>query len=226
MFAYIPARIGSKRIAKKNIKALGGKPVICHVIERLLASSDIQGIAVSTDSQEVIEIVSKYEKVVTLAPREPVLSNDDATFIDLIKFDLPRFCHYFNDDDVLFTLATSALVTTEHYTQAINAYLKQPSALVLSVTELQQPPRLALELMETGQLTPLDKAAYLKPTKDLRPAYVDSGNFYLFKHSLMKNKQMFLDLTPMIPYILPLETGIDVDTPNDWRNLEANYNKL
>ena len=76
MFAYIPARIGSKRIRKKNIRILDGKPLIIHVIDNLLETSEINDIAVSTDSDEVLEICSDINDVTTLDLREKELEDD------------------------------------------------------------------------------------------------------------------------------------------------------
>ena len=74
MFAYIPARIGSKRVPKKNIRMLDGKPLIIHVIDNLLETSEINDIAVSTDSDEVVEICSDINDVTTLDLREKKIS--------------------------------------------------------------------------------------------------------------------------------------------------------
>ena len=95
MFAYIPARIGSKRIKKKNIRPLDGKPLIEHVIDNLSKSKMINGISVSTDSSEILEIC-KAKNITTLGLRDSKLSDNITGFIDLIKYDLPRFCNYFN----------------------------------------------------------------------------------------------------------------------------------
>lgn len=221
MFAYIPARIGSKRIPKKNIKLLGDKPSICHVIESLILCKGLNGIAVSTDSPEILEITRRYPKVVTLERREESLSDDTSGFMDLVKHDLKRFCSYFNDDEVIFTLATSALIGPSDYEQAIQEFQSNRDGLTFSVTKLEHQPRLALELNSDGTLSALDKPAYLMPTKDLKPAFTDSGNFYLFKHSQMQKQAMFLDLEPLVPIILPKHKGIDVDTPEDWQLLET-----
>ena len=84
MFAYIPARIGSKRIRKKNIRLLDGKPLIIHVIDNLLETPEINDIAVSTDSDEILEICSDLNGVTTLDLREKKLADDKTDFMDLI----------------------------------------------------------------------------------------------------------------------------------------------
>ena len=223
MFAYIPARIGSKRIPKKNLKLLGDKPSICHVIESLLSCKRLNGIAVSTDSPEIQKLTQQYPNVVTLELRNESLSDDTSGFMDLVKHDLNRFCSYFNDDEVIFTLATSALIEPSDFEHAIQEFQLNRDGLTFSVTQFEHQPRLALELNSDGKLSALDKSAYLMPTKDLKPAFTDSGNFYLFKHSLMQKQAMFLDLEPLVPIILPKHKGIDVDTPEDWQLLEKSF---
>ena len=90
MFAYIPARGGSKRIPRKNIRPLNGKPVIARVIESLRPLEFLSAIYVSTDDPEIAEVAqasgAKYLKA-----RAPELSNDKAGFMDLIRDDLPHF---------------------------------------------------------------------------------------------------------------------------------------
>ena len=73
MFAYVPARIGSKRIPKKNIKLIDGKPLIYYVLSELSKVPQLKGIAVSSDSIEVLNICNNFEKVITLELRKSIL---------------------------------------------------------------------------------------------------------------------------------------------------------
>ncbi|PAY01276.1 hypothetical protein CKO50_11160 [Pseudoalteromonas sp. HM-SA03] len=225
MFAYIPARIGSKRVPKKNIKHLAGKPIICHVIENLLQCPNLQGVAVSTDSDEVKQLVDKYDKVVTLSSRTSTLSGDDTGFMDLVKYDLDRFGQHFSSTDVLFTLATSALIKPHEYSAGIDKFNQGQHNLVMSVTEYLHHPMLALIEDETGHLSPLHPDAYLAQTKSLPKSYIDSGNFYVFNYKTMKQHNMFLEHTPIAPIVLQANRAIDVDTMDDWHRLEESYSE-
>lgn len=225
MFAYIPARIGSTRIFKKNIRLLDNKAIICHVIENLLQIPNLQGIAVSTDSEEVVKLVSKFRNVVTLRLRKENTANNQATFMDLIKLDLPRFQQYFDSDEVLFTLATSALISVEYYQQALNTYNKGNTGLVMSVKQLPNEALLALSQTDNGNALPLFPQNYALPTAELPKLFSDVGGFYLFNAKQMRQKKMFIDLKPIQMVILPNNIGIDVDDESDWLNLESEYFK-
>lgn len=221
MFAYIPARIGSKRIPKKNIKLLGGKPLICNVIEELLKVADLKGIAVSTDSEEIVEVLSAYSKVVTLELRSSQLSNDTATFMDLVRHDLARYCEHFSSKEVVFTLPTSALVKDTYYAEGIKKFREAPQgALVMAVTEYSDSP--FLSLVKKGEyISPLFPEKYLLPTVKLDVCFKDSGCFYIFNKSEVADLEKFIDLSPILPLVLPNDVGIDLDTSKDWEKLES-----
>lgn len=223
MFAYIPARGGSKRIPKKNIKLLDGTPLIIHVINNLKLIPELKGIAVSTDCPETITLLKDVENVTTLEPRDELLSNDQATFTDLINKDLPRFIEHFESSNILFTTATAALVKTESYLKGIQVF--KNNGLVMSVTNYDHSPFLALKKNSQNELIPLFPDSYTLPTKDLQPCYVDCGCFYIFNSKEFKNKEKLIDLSPIIPVILSSNEGIDLDTTEDWALLEAAYNK-
>ena len=102
MFAYIPARIGSKRIPRKNIKILDGKPLIMHVIKNLSKLKSISGIAVSTDSNEIKDLCLKNSNVECLELRNQDLADDKTGFMELVKYDLPRYCDFFQENTFIF----------------------------------------------------------------------------------------------------------------------------
>ena len=125
MIAYIPARLGSKRIKQKNIKKLNGKPLIAHVIENLKKLKFIEKICVSTESNKIKKIVTKYN-VITLKLRKKKLADDKTNFIDLIKKDLGRFINKNSKNkDVLFVLPTAVLINTQIYNKAYAQYRKK-----------------------------------------------------------------------------------------------------
>lgn len=222
MFAYIPARIGSKRIPRKNIRPLNGKPVINHVIENLSSLTELKGIAVSTDSLDIANTVKGYKKVETLELRDEQFSDDNATFMDLVKYDLPRFCKHFNCSQVLFVLPTAALISTQYFNQAIYSFLDSSSGLTMSVKEIDNRALLALK-QTSDAIEPLFPENYKLPTKDLPKLYDDAGGFYCFDIEKVKDLTMFIELSPIKPIVLPTEVAIDVDNEEDWLKLEKNY---
>jgi CMP-N-acetylneuraminic acid synthetase len=226
LFAYIPARIGSKRIIEKNIRHLDNKPVICHVIENLSKIKGLKGIAISTDSEEILDLVACFPNVITLGLREKKVATDKATFMDLVRQDLPRFQAYFSSDNVLFTLATSALISVNYFQDAVNVFNIHKNGLVMSVKGLGLEASLALKLQEDSSVSPIFPENYALPTVKLPKLFSDAGGFYLFNVKQLMKYNMFIELKPIIPIVLPNDIGIDIDNESDWDRLEAAYFSL
>ena len=131
MIAYIPARGGSKRIPRKNIKHINGKPVIAYTIQNLIKLDFIDKVYVSTDDIEILDIAESFGAV-CLELRSSNLANDSAGFIDLIKNDLNRFCEDSNSEEVLFVLATAALVPSSIYFEAYKKYTSAKPEVLMS----------------------------------------------------------------------------------------------
>ncbi len=223
MFAYIPARGGSKRVPKKNIRELGGQPVLLKVIETLSTIKELTGIGVSSEDPEILDLVKKQGLAVTLDPRDPILAGDSVTFMDLAKHDIERFSNHFKDENVLFTLATSALVKSTSFQQAIKVFEGEEFGLVMSITRFDQSPYFAMIRDSHGNLTPLFPESYSISTSDISPGYYDSGCFYIFDLRKIQDKNRFLDLKPIHGIELSSKVGIDVDTEHDWNRLEIEY---
>lgn len=220
MFAYVPARGGSKRIPRKNLRLLGGKPVLEHVLDALAAVEGLSGIGVSSEDPEVLALAERHPAARVLGPRDARLADDRTDFRTLLVEDAPRFAHAFGDEGVLFVLATAALVPTESYGEALALHRERPAGLVLAVTEYAQPPFLALAGDPSRDLEPLFRERYLEPTASLPRCYVDSGCFYALELARAQEVAMFLDLRPVRGVVLPPGVGIDVDTEADWARLE------
>src|SRR4051812_1600267 len=132
MFAYIPARGGSKRIPRKNVRPLHGKPVLARVIENLKPLEFLSAIYVSTDDPEIAELAQKIGAKY-LKARAPELSNDKAGFMDLIRDDLPNFMTAEGgDDEVLFVLPTAALVPTDIFRNAHVVWTEKKPEILMS----------------------------------------------------------------------------------------------
>lgn len=226
MFAYIPARGGSKRIPKKNIRPLGDKPLIAHVIENLKPLDFIKTIYVSTDDDEIADIATSYGAT-TLGMRDPKLADHVSGFADLIRHDIPRFVQAENgDDNVLFALATAALVPTSIFKAAYHTYLSTQPEILMSCEPYQHPIWWAMQPKEDGYVYPLypDKVAI--NSQDLPTAYTDSGLFYFFSQSVMSQYKVHKLAKRLQMYDVPYIFRGDINDEADWEHLEWKYNKL
>jgi N-acylneuraminate cytidylyltransferase len=223
MFAYIPARGGSKRIPRKNIRPLGGTPLLRRVLDNLSKVKGLTGIAVSSEDPEILAVASACPGVVTLAPRDKGLADEVTGFLDLLQKDAPRFAAKFGDQNVLFVTATAALVGPELYERALETHRRAPNGLTLAVTTYQMSPFLALSGNPSDGLKPLFPDMYVKPTKDLPAAYVDAGCFYAVNLDRLAGLRRLLDVQPISGVVLPPSIGIDLDTEEDWKRLEESF---
>ena len=226
MFAYIPARGGSKRILGKNIKNLGGSPILTRVIKELKTLNFLSEVYVSTDDENIRDI-AEQSGAVSLDPRAPSLSNDQAGFIDLMHHDLDRFA---NDNggerEVLFVLATAALVPADIYTEAHNVYRKKEPDILMSCESFNSPPWWALTPDPDGNWKPAFPEWILTNSQDLPPTVTDAGLFYFLNIDRMKHFDSHKTVDRLEAFTVPHQYSVDVDTVDDWEILEKKFEQL
>lgn len=231
MMVYLPARGGSKRIPRKNMRVLGDKPVIVHVIETLKRLPFIDNICVSTDDPEIAQL-SKAHGAITLDPRSADLASDTATLVDLIRHDLGRFLehcsHRSNSDTVLVVLPTAALLSPEVLQDAFEQFNRSGGDLLCATTSYSVSPFRALVETDDGNWKPLHADMLMTRSQDLPEARVDVGMFYFMNSSAVaKHPGHWFTLPGGIQcYLVPPTMACDVDTPEDWDRLERLFCKL
>lgn len=223
MLAYIPARGGSKRIPRKNLKPLGGRPIIAHVIATLKGLDVIDAVYVSTDDPEIAE-VAEAAGALTLGLRAAQLSDDKSGFIDLIRHDMPRFCEAAGTTEVLFSLATAALVPADVYREAYAVWQAERPDIVMSCEKAY--PWWAMVQKDDGFWTPLYPDKVLINSQDLPPALIDAGLFYVFDQAVVSG----FESVKLVDRLRAFEVADayigDIDTLDDWALLEYKHAKL
>lgn len=231
MIAYIPARSGSKRVPGKNIRLLGGKPVIAHVVETVSALDFVTDIFVSTDG-DAIQSVSETAGAKVLGKRAAVLANDHTTLVELLAQDVERHLVAAGEDlasaDILIILPTAALVSTEVLREAYHEYAKSNKPLLVATHVMPDSPFRALLQRENGEWAPLHPDKLMARTQDRPEARIDTGLFYFMKFAKMRNHPAHWFTIPggIATYNVPESMAIDVDTPRDWEKLELQYQRL
>jgi len=223
VFAYIPARGGSRRIPSKNIRALGDRPVIVHVIDALQSLDCISAVYVSTDDPHIQEVVESAGAQ-CLGFRAPELSNDKAGFADLIHHDIPRFADHGGDREVLFALATAALVPASIYADAYRQFVASTPDILMSCEVAQ--PFWAMTQKTDGFWWPLFPEKVLTNSQDLPKSLVDAGLFYMFDLDKMQRYSSVKLADRIQPYEVPNRYSVDVDTPEDWDLLKYKFQRL
>jgi CMP-N-acetylneuraminic acid synthetase len=219
MIAYIPARGGSKRIPRKNIKLLVGRPVLARVIEVLKSLEFVEKVCVSTDDLEIQKIaIQSGAETGELRAKE--LSDDYVDFITLIGKDVPRFAC--DSEDILFALPTAALIQKKHYCEAFEIYKKSSPQLLMAVVDYLISPLWAMQQGTDGFWKPLHPEAIRKRSQDLPRTCTDAGLFHFMKWKVVKKfKTLMVDR--LLAYHVSHDIAVDVDTLEDWVCLEKLY---
>lgn len=216
--AIIPARGGSKRIPKKNIKDFHGKPIIQYSLTAAKNSLIFDHIHVSTDDDEIFNVASKLG----FAPkfyRDSESSSDIAPVRDVLKESLLKFAKEGDFYDVVCLLsATAPLIDEEDLKSAFNSFVNSKFDLpLLAVSKYPVPIEWALKhCKEANTIEPLNKELFFASSHGFKDMYYDIGSFAFFtrKQLLTDNEIKF------IPFVLPLTKSIDIDTLEDWRMAE------
>lgn len=214
----ITARGGSKGIPRKNIKLLNGKPVIAYSIEPSVSSDLIKNTYVTTEDIEISEVSKEYKAEIINRPHH--LSEDTSTSVDVILHALDYLEKNNNLPDFFVLLQpTSPLRSKEDIENAIDLFIKKECDALISVCEIDHTSMLSLTI-ENNFLKPTCNENFLSTRRQELPNYYcPNGAIYIITpESLRKNKTFYPKKT--IPYIMPKERSVDLDTEFDFKLAE------
>lgn len=221
----IPARGGSKRIPRKNIKLFLGKPIIAFSIEAAIHSGLFDEVMVSTEDAEIAEIAIQYGAKVPFL-RNPVTANDHATTFDVIKEVILEYEK--RNKDFGFTCciyACAPFVTEKKLAQAYELLLKEQFDSVFPVMRFGFPVQRSLKMDEVGKINFSYPEYALARSQDLMPSFHDAGQFYWMNtKKCMMLQKILTDNTGSVE-ISELE-GQDIDNVVDWKLAELKYELL
>ena len=222
--AIIPARGGSKRIPKKNIKSFLGKPIIAYTIEAALQSQLFDKVIVSTDNEEIAIIARFYGAEVPVL-RSNKNSDDHAVLADVI---LEVLLFYKNKkitfDKICCLLPTAPFVTSKSLKTSYNKLKNEKLDAVFPVLEFSFPIQRSLEVLE-NKIHMVWEEYMNSRSQDLEKRYHDAGQYYWLKTtSFLEEKKLFMKNSGAI-IISELEAQ-DIDTETDWKLAELKYKLL
>jgi N-acylneuraminate cytidylyltransferase len=223
--AIIPARGGSKRIPRKNIKDFLGKPILAYSIEAAIKSRLFDEIMVSTDDQEIADIAQQYSaKVPFLRTNEN--ANDFATLADVLIEVVDQYKKNGKSfENICCILPTAPLTRPSRINEALTKLISEDLESVLPVVEFSYPILRALEFDEEHKLKMIWPEHLKARSQDFKPAYHDSGSFYWIKHeALHEQKTLFCKHGSAI--VLPETEVQDIDNETDWKLAELKYKLL
>lgn len=220
ILALIPARAGSKRLPGKNIRMLGGKPLIVWTIDVAKGIPEICDIFVSTDSSKIAEICKESGVLVPwLRPAE--LATDTASSVDVAIHALDWYeSKHGRVDGLLFLQPTSPFRTKETVLRGIELFSQDNQQPVLGVSPVKAHPMWTLR-MDGAHLVPYMQEHGLETrSQDLPPAYVVNGSFYLISPKELRARRSFVGIktTPLL--IETSQEALDIDTEWDFKMVE------
>jgi CMP-N-acetylneuraminic acid synthetase len=212
-YAIIPARGGSKRIPRKNLVLLGGKPLIAHTIEAAMSSKKISRSIVSTDDDEIASVAKQFgAEVPFLRPAE--LAQDRSAVLDAINHAVVHLEHRGDRIDAVVLLQpTSPFRTGKHIDEAIALFESSGADTVTAVCNAREHPYYTWTI-ENGRLRPfLSLEKQMTARQDLPLAVIENGSIYVIKRSLIAENRIYG--SSIVPYVMPLGNAVDIDTDDD-----------
>lgn len=217
--AVIPARGGSKRIPRKNIKFFCGKPIIAYSIEAALQSDCFDKVIVSTDDFEIAEVAKSYgAEIPFMRPEE--LSGDYADTISVIRHAIEWYMQEGNDVELVCCLyATAPFVTPEYLQKGLLQLETTGAEYAFTVTSYAFPIQRAIRLNGELGIEMFSPESFNTRSQDLEEAWHDAGQFYWGNaDAWLAGKVIFGPEST--PVILPRYQVQDVDTLEDWIRAE------
>tara|TARA_R110002020_G_scaffold183864_6_gene380392 strand:+ start:2030 stop:2740 length:711 start_codon:yes stop_codon:yes gene_type:complete len=228
VIAIIPARGGSKRLPRKNIKLLSGKPLIAWTIIAAKESHVFDRIIVSTDDEEIAKISNQYgAETPFLRPQD--LSSDTATTDDVVTHAVKwlRDNDGYISENITVLQPTSPLRDGSSIIGAFDTFKKFGADAVVSVCEVEHPLELAGKLPEDLSLSHFISPKNIKRSQDIPTSYRLNGAIYIYSKGLIgKSKEVYSTTSKSYAYKMPREKSVDIDDELDFLWAEFLVNKL
>ena len=210
--AIIPARGGSKRLPRKNVLDLNGKPLIAYSIEAGLDSSYIDKVVVTSDNDEILTISKKYGAITINRPNE--LASDTATTFDAIKHAVDNYEKY---DYIVLLQPTSPLRGRDHIDKAIELLESKNADAVVSVCEMDHSPLWSNTINDSLSMTGFLKDEVLnKRSQDLEIYYRLNGAIYICNTDRLLEERTFFLQEKSKAFKMDRESSIDIDEEADY----------
>ena len=217
--AIIPARGGSKRIPRKNIRSFHGKPMIVWSIEAAKKAGVFDAVIVSTDNDEIASIAASAGADVPFR-RPNELSGDHSATMPVVTHAIK----WWEENRIPIELAcciyaTAPFVRPEDLVKGIEMLRDSTADFVLAITRFDYPVQRALKLNDKNMLSFAEPENALIRSQDLEPRFHDAGQFFAGKRDAFASNEAVL-FGRCLPLLLEKEQAIDIDDEKDWKLAE------
>lgn len=219
--AVIPARGGSKRIPRKNIRVFAGKPMIAHAIDAALASGMFDRVIVSTDDQQVALIAREHgAEVPFIRPDE--LADDYTPTVPVVAHAIKACVELGWQIEYACCIYPGVpFIDIDDLRRTFSLLAETGAAYSFPVTEFPSAIQRALRRLQDGRMAPMQPEYELTRTQDLEPAYYDVGQFYWGSAQSWHNCPCIHSSGAGLP--IPNWRVVDIDTPDDWARAELMF---
>ena len=207
----IPARGGSKRLARKNVALVGGRPIIDYSISAAVGSALFDSVYVSTEDAEIAEIARDAGAEVLSRPVE--LAGDDARVVDVAIHALDELARQGKPYEVLCVVyATAALLHPEDLQGGWDLFQTERANAVMGVTRFYEHPLEALR--RQGPFLRLAFPRQFAQRQELSDYLVDAGYFYFIRAAVLRERRTFY-VPRLAGYFIPRLRAVDINEPED-----------
>lgn len=218
--AVIPARGGSKRIPRKNIRPFAGRPMIAHAIAAAQGSGLFDQVLVSTDDPEIAEVARAHGAAVPFV-RPAELADDHTPTVPVIAHAVQACGQLGWKVGAVCCIYPGVPFLQPEDLRSALALLEQGPGYVFPVAPFASPVQRALQRATDGASAPLFPEFAFVRTQDLPPAYHDAGQFYWgLADTWLAGHNIHLHARTVV---IPHWRVVDIDTPDDWRRAELLY---
>lgn len=222
--AIIPARGGSKRIPRKNIKDFSGQPMIAYAIRAARECQLFDRVVVSTDDAEIAEIAKSFGAEVPFT-RPAELANDHTPTVPVIAHAIQELEGQGSAPNFVCCIYPGVpLIRPDDLAAAYQLLLSTKAGYCYPITEYPSAIQRALRLVPDGSLRPLQPENEWTRTQDLETFYFDAGQFYWGQVSAWLSGLGLQSHGSGL--VIPQWRVVDIDTPEDWHRAELLFNSL
>ena len=199
--AFSPIRLNSKRVKGKNLKMIGGKPMLCHIFETLKNVNEINEIYAFCSNEEIVPLLPDG---VNFLKRSETL-DDDMTLGEEIY---DAFVNTIDADIYVLAHTTSPFIKPESFSKALSMIIEHGYDSAFSVEKIQTFTWFNNEPLNYSLM-------HIPRTQDIKPIYVETSGFYIFKKNIWKEKRQRIGDKPYLLVVDKIQ-GIDIDTNEDF----------
>lgn len=222
--AIVPARGGSKRVPRKNVRDFCGRPMIGYILDTARASGLFDVIHVSTESAEVRGTVERLGFTVDFM-RPDELAGDHTPIMPVLKFATETYASRARTfDEVWLLMPCAPFIEAEDLTAAAEMLGRAgPGTGLMAVAPYPVPIEWAYNRGNDGVLTPVHPGMFAVRSQDIEPKYFDAGTFAAMPAAQVLSAEGAGSNTGFLGYVLEKDKAIDIDDESDWALAEAMF---